>query len=211
MERAAAYSPDDFYRRYGHYPNIYVAGSPERVVMVMRGPSVQGLGRARGDFGWDDTRTLVAFALASFRHNFQVAMVAYKGRGRIPTGEPWTLPNLVIDPEVVSVERVYRSHIVEPPQAIPPASYTYRAWRPALVTRFTVGLRSPTPAVVGFDIWGPDKSSLARVEGVEVPEGDSELTVVVRNAPRTGYLNVECFDAPEGLTVARVDMRPVSL
>ncbi|MBW2675401.1 MAG: hypothetical protein JRD89_18665, partial [Deltaproteobacteria bacterium] len=151
------------------------------------------------------------FALASFRHNFQVVMVAYKGRGRIPTGEPWTLPNLVIDPEVVSVERVYRSHIVEPPQAIPPASYTYRAWRPALVTRFTVGLRSPTPAVVGFDIWGPDKSSLARGEGVEVPEGDSELTVVVRNAPRTGYLNVECFDAPEGLTVARVDMRPVSL
>ena len=210
MERAAAYSPDDFNRRYGHYPNIYVAGSPQRVVMVMKGPSIESLGRANGDFGWDSTRDLVAFALASFRHNFQTAMVAYKGRGHIPTTEPWMLPNLVIDPKVVSVERVYRSYIVEPPQAIPPASYTYRMWRPALVTRFTVGFKSPTPAVVGFDIWGSDKSSLARVEGIEVPKGDNQLTVLVRGAPRTGFLNVECTDAPEGLTVASVDMRPMS-
>ena len=198
MEKAPAYSPDDWYRRYGDYPKIYIA-TPERTEVILK---QDRLGRAGGLFGWSKDRNLVAGALASFTHNFVEALIAFVERPRLPQTRDWILPNLTL------------SETKKPEQFHPPASYSYAVARPAFNITFDVRVSSETPVELGFEWWDAYKNDLARVESVKVDAGDNRILAMLRGPPlriRRGYFTINVLDAPKGLTITSVSTYPVSV
>ncbi len=195
MEQNAAYSPDDFNRRYGHYPGIYVREHGSTVkVHTMRGPAKYGLGRAGGICGWDSLRDAFAFGLASLRHNFQAMIGVFESRPSLPCRDSWTLPNLVHHERVREIEEKYGCEIVEPPFAVPPASYTYSFALPTPLMVLAIGTKCPRETRAHLEFWGEDKRDMVEPMAVTFPEGDSETVVTVRAEPpgllQRGYFNI---------------------
>jgi len=209
MERRPARSPENFNNRYGHYPRLYMTdrGRTTRVG-TMRGEKNHGLGRAGGATGWDETRDMFGFSLASFRHNFEALIGAFSSRPSLPCTEHWTLPNLVYSKEIRRRERRYNSTIVEPAVAVPPASYSYSFVAPTPMMVLAVGTKCPEETEAMIEYWGADKRNLVEPFEATFPEGDSETVFSFRATPpgmlREGYFNVNPTSGP--MTVGYVDV-----
>ena len=209
MEQRAARSPNDFKRRYGHYPRIWRYEKGEKVVaFTMKGDRKEGLGRAGGPTGWDKWRDCFAFALASFKHNFQALLGAFASRPKLPCSEEWHLPNLVCAPKVVELEKKYRARIVEPPVAVPPASYEYSWTIPTPVMTLAIGTNCPRKTTAYLEFWDRDKKDLCDPIKVEFDKGETETVVMARAAPGylfdAGYLNINPTNSE--MTVSYVDV-----
>jgi len=212
MDRKPAYSPEDWRRRYGSYPNIYLhdkATGQTITVGTMKGPSHEGLGRAGGYTGWTSDGDGFGFALASFKHNFEALLAGIEQRATAPTTESWTLPNLVLDPEIVQREMRYHAKIVEPPSACPPASYEVSTY---LVPRITylIGIKTDIDSTLILQIRDiTTKKEYAHTDIIEVPAGGAVLKMHVRSIPfvRAHILDINPVDAPHGITVSYVKIR----
>jgi len=159
-------------------------------------------GRMGGPFGWSRDKNLIAGALASFRHNWVGLLALFRERPRLPSTEAWVLPNMTLE------------ETKAPDQLVLPASYRYTLWRPATTVFFTVNTSSATPTKVGLDWWDANKETLARVEEIELPEGDNVIKAILRGPPfriRTGYFTVNPIDAPKGMTVVSVTTTPTAI
>ena len=195
MERGAAYDPEDFKRRYGHYPKIYKT-TAEATVTVGEQTS---LGRMGGKTGWSIDRDLVAAALASFRHNWVETLIAYAKRATLPFTGQWQLPNCVL------------AETREPDQFVPPATFTYSLWRPARRATFYFTVAVATPAKLQATFWDTSKKDMCATEVFEVPEGTNTVAIRLRGPAftiRAGYFNIEPIDAKQGLTISDVYARP---
>lgn len=199
-EPRAAYSPENYKDRYGHYPKINKTdGTTTQTVLAQ-----DQLGRARGPMGWSDDKNLVGAALASFKHNFIQHIAAFFDRPCMPNNKNWELPNAVL-PETK-----------KPDQYVPPASYNFKHIRPAMIRTYTITTQAKgsSPIKYGLQWWDSNKNRLAKIDEIKVPEGRSRVKARVIGAPlasRTGYMNLEPIDAPNGLTVESVDMRPMGI
>ena len=209
MERRAARSPEDFRRRYGHYPRVYMTEKGRTTqVAVMRGNRREGLGRMGGDHGWDSTRDLFGFALASFRHNFQALLGAFADRPKLPCKEEWHLPNLIYSEKVEEIERRYGCRIVEPPVAVPPASYKFSFVAPTPMMVLAIGTNCPRDTKAILEVWDANKRDLADPTEVTFPQGESE-TILVVQAPfgtviQKGFFNINPVNSE--MTVAYVNV-----
>jgi len=209
MERRAARSPEDFRRRYGHYPRVYVTEKGRTTqVAVMRGNRREGLGRMGGDHGWDSTRDLFGFALASFRHNFQALLGAFADRPKLPCKEEWHLPNLIYSEKVEEIERRYGCRIVEPPVAVPPASYKFSFVAPTPMMVLAIGTNCPRDTKAILEVWDANKRDLADPTEVTFPQGESE-TILVVQAPfgaliQKGFFNINPINSE--MTVSYVNV-----
>lgn len=170
------------------------AGGSEQVVGTIDSP-----GRMNGDFGWSSDNNLIAGALASFSHNWVGTLLAYFNRPSLPfqpDNEGWQLPNLVLE------------ETVEPDQFHPVGSFDYDL-RPSYFRRFAVNIAAPSPATVGIDLWDSDGSSISRIEGQEIPEGESQLLISsIGYGGNSGTLNINPLDAPDGITITSVSAIP---
>jgi len=185
-EKGPAYSPDDFNKRYGHYPRIW------RVVRNTRTGEViskdlahmqDRLGRAGGTFGWDKYRSCVAGALASFKHNFEAMLMAVAKFAKTPLTKPWVAPNMV--PEVLKRERE-KWHVTElkPDQFYLPFCFRYHTRFPILNrVHFRIGMYAPEGGDVGIDFWNVYKGDRARIGTVKLPAGHSEINIGMRCSP----------------------------
>jgi hypothetical protein len=174
-------------------------GAP--VIKAVNGKSeeqgrITDYGRMGGNFGWSKDRDLIAGALASFTHNWVGLLALFRDRAKLPQTEPWVLPNLTL------------AETVAPKQFVLPASYHYALLRPALLTRMFVEVSSETPLKLGFEWWDINKNSIARIDSLDVPSGDSTIRLLVYRLPVRGYFNIEPIDAPKGLTVKSVTTIP---
>jgi hypothetical protein len=209
MDKASAGSPEDFKRRYGYYPRIYVTerGNTYQVA-TMQGPRSHGLGRAGGDIGWDTLRDAFAYALASFRHNFEALIGAFSSRPKIPCSDHWTLPNLVYSKDIVDRERKYNARIVEPPVAVPPASYTFSLTAPSPVMVLAVGTKCPREVKAYCEFWNSSKKDMVEPFEVTFPEGDSETIITLQGGVFTpvqkGFFNINPVNSE--MTVSYVDL-----
>lgn len=160
MEGAGAYHPDEFNRRYGHYPRLFMVdhGRTTRVG-EMRGDKNHSLGRAGGLTGWDSTRDMFGFAMASFEHNFEALLGAFSSRPSLPCTDAWTLPNLVYSEEIERRERRFNCEIVEPAYAIPPASYSYSFMLPTPSMVLLVGTKCDQEVNTKCEVWNSDKKT----------------------------------------------------
>jgi len=214
MERGAAHTPDDFRNRYGHYPRIYMREKGKTYeVHTMRGPASGGLGRAGGYAGWDKTRDLFAFALASFRHNFQALLGAFASRPSLPCSEAWHLPNLIHSKYVEDIERRYGCRIVRPPVAVPPASYSYSFTLPTPMMVLAVGTKCPRDVECWVEFWGPNKQNLVDPYKVTFPKGESETIFTLRAAPpamlQKGFFNINPINSELTISYVRVLAPPI--
>jgi len=209
MEKAAAYSPENFRTRYGHYPRVYATEKGRTTqVAVMQGNRREGLGRMGGFNGWDATRDLFGFALASFRHNFQALLGAFGDRPKLPCREEWHLPNLILSEQVREIEERYGCKIVEPPIAVPPASYKFGFVTPAPAMVLAVGTNCPKDTRAILEVWDSNKSDFADPMEVTFPQGENE-TVMVVQAPiggfvQSGFLNINPIDSE--MSIAYIDV-----
>lgn len=209
MERNAAHSPEDFRRKYGHYPRVFMRERGRTVqIAVMRGNRREGLGRMNGDAGWDITRDVFGFALASFRHNFQALLGVFVDRPSLPCSEEWHLPNLVYSRHVQEIERKYGCRIVEPPVAVPPASYKFRFLAPTPMIVLAIGTKCPRKTKCILQVWDANKKDVCDPLEVEFPKGESE-TVLVIQAPiglmiQSGFFNINPINSE--MTVSYVDV-----
>jgi len=214
METRPAYSPEDFNARYGHYPKIFVTEKGKTYeVHTMRGPSKDGLGRAGGATGWDSTRDMFAFALASFRHNFQALLGAFASRPSLPCTEAWHLPNLINSNYVQDIESKYGCKIVEPPVAVPPASYTYSFTLPTPMAALAVGTNCPKDTNAYIEFWGSDKKDLVEPFAVTFPQGENETIITLRATPpaliQSGYFNINPVDGEMTVSYVKVLFPPL--
>ncbi|RLF58195.1 MAG: hypothetical protein DRN25_05525 [Thermoplasmata archaeon] len=209
METRAARSPEQFNSRYGHYPRIYITerGNTYQVA-TMRGPRSEGLGRAGGDIGWDKLRDAFAYALASFKHNFEALIGAFSSRPKIPCSEHWTLPNLVYSKEITDRERRYNASIVKPPVAVPPASYTFSLTAPAPMMILAVGTKCPREVKTYCEFWDSSKNNMTDAFEVTFPEGDSETLITLQGGifspVQKGFFNINPVNSE--MTVSYVDL-----
>jgi hypothetical protein len=165
----------------------------------MRGPAKYGLGRAGGYYGWDKTRDLFAFGLASLAHNFQVLLGAFSSRPTLPCSDEWHLPNLVFSEAVREIEERYRVKIVEPPVAVPPASYTFSLTIPSPLMIFAVGTKCPKSTKAYIQLWNSNKEDLIEPLEVTFDEGESETIFTFTAQPpmlfKSGYFNINPVDS----------------
>ena len=211
MDRAAAYSPEDFRNRYGHYPRLYVIDKKKgtSVVGEMKGNRKYSLGRAGGDYGWDKTRDLVAFALASFRHNFEALLAAFSSRPSLPCTDYWDLPNLVNDQDIASRESSYHAKIVAPPVAVPPASYTFDFMVPRRAVTFRVAVATPNETESYVEFWDSAKNDMAKPLKVIFPKGTSETWIRLRGFPiKSGYFNINPVNSEMRVTYVKLGFFP---
>jgi len=207
MEQRAARSPENFRARYGHYPRIFMREKGRTYdVHVMKGDRKAGLGRAGGTVGWDKTRDLFAFALASFRHNFQALLGAFASRPKLPCTEEWHLPNLVHSKYVRDIERRYGCDIVDPPVAVPPASYTFSLTLPSPMLVLAVGTNCPKDVTTYCEFWDANKKDLVEPFKVTFPKGESVTIITLRAVPpalvQKGYFNINPVNSE--MTVSHV-------
>ena len=214
MEKRPAYSPENFYQRYGHYPRIFRRQYGQTYqVSVMRGPYEQGLGRAGGFTGWDKLRDLFAYALASFKHNFEALLGAFASRPKLPCYEAWHLPNLVYAPEVTNIERRYHAHIVAPPVAVPPASYKFNFAAPAPAMVLAVGTKCPQDTHTYIEFWDSQKRDMVQPFKVTFPSGENETIISLRAIPpfmlQSGYFNINPVNSPMTVSYVKVLFPPL--
>ncbi len=220
VDRAPAFSPEDFRRRYGHYPRIwkevYKGGTliDKEVVLLQ-----DRIGRAAGIFGWDKYKRLVAAALASFKHNFEQTLMAFAKYATMPLRKLWALPNII--PSIDEIEkRRWHAKIMEPPTFSPPAVLRYRThfpWLNRVILR--IGLHNPSEksANIGVEVWKYDKSDRARIKDIEIPPGNSELRITMwcpllsfwkRIDISHGYAVIDPVRADKGLAVIYATTEP---
>lgn len=194
--------------RIDRYVGATLPSGGVRVTKVEAGKSeeigrIAEFGRMGGPFGWAKGRDLIAGALASFTHNWVGFLGLFRSRPRLPLSNPWPLPNLTL------------RETVAPEQFHMPASMAYSIWRPSFIKDFYISMRAPTPVKVGIDFWDPFKNDLARIDEVDVPQGDTvtriRMTATIPTAGQRGMLTINPTNAPQGLTVMRVDTRPASV
>jgi len=196
-EIRAAYDPEDFRRRYGHYPRLYK--STKGTVVVVG--SQDRIGRAGGIYGWSNDKNMIAGALASYRHNFVQSIIAYFKRPRLPLTTAWVLPNLTLE------------ETRAPEQFHPAASFTFRHVRPSMVNRYVVTATCSTPAKLGLEWWASDKSDLGKAE-LELPEGTTRFVARLIGPPFrkiAGYFTINVIDAPKGITIESVTTTPMTI
>lgn len=183
-------------RSYQEEPDVTKIGQDgkEEVVGTIDSP-----GRMNGDFGWSSDGNLVAGALASFEHNWVGTLMAYFDRPQLPFSPDnagWQLPNMVLE------------ETEEPDQFHPVGSFGYNL-RPSAFRRFAVNIAAPSEATVGIDLWDSDNNSISRIEGQEIPEGESQLLISSFGyGPNSGVLNINPLDAPDGITITKVSAIP---
>ncbi len=214
MERAPAYSPEDFRNKYGHYPRIYVTERGNTYqVSVMQGPQAYGLGRAGGNVGWDSTRDLFAFALASFIHNFEALLGAFSSRPKIPCNDYWVLPNLVYSKDIENREREYNARIVRPPIAVPPASYTFSLVAPSPMMVLAVGTKCPREVKTYCEFWDSSKKDMVQPFQVTFPEGESETLITLQGGVfspvKSGYFNINPINSEMTVSYVRLVFPPI--
>ena len=185
-EKGAAYSPEDFKNRHGHYPRIWRIVRNRRTgeVIARELAHVQDrLGRAGGVFGWDKFRSCVAGALASFRHNFEALLMAVAKFAKTPLTKPWVSPNMV--PEVLKREReIWHVTELKPDQFYLPFCFRYHTRFPILNrVFFRIGMYAPQGGEVGIDLWNAYKGDRARIGKVKLPAGHSEINLGLRCSP----------------------------
>ncbi len=224
MDRAPARSPDDFKRRYGHYPRIwmeeYKGGTLIKKEVVLKQDRI---GRAKDPiFGWDKYKKLVAGALCSFRHNFEESLFAFARTGKAPLKKVWVLPNIIPDVNKIEI-RKWRARIMQPPCFCPPAVIRYRTKFPWLArVKVRIGFFNPSnkSVKVGIEVWRHDKSDRARISGIEIPPGNSELDVLLKCSPLSigqrldisnGYVAVDPYEAYKGVSVTYAVTEPRSV
>ncbi len=212
IDVAAAYSPLDFKNKYGHWPriwckengNTYQAGE-------IQGPCEDGLGRAGGYVGWDKFRDLVAFALASFKHNFEALLGAFANRPKLPCNKKWYLPNLVYAPAVEDLEKKWSAKIVAPPVAVPPASYQFDVFpTPLLVLK--VGTKCPKSTEAYIEFWDSKKQDLVQPQKVTFPQGESETIFYLKSllpSISKGYFNINPVNSDMCVSYVDVVFPPV--
>ena len=220
MERVAARDPEHAKRRLGHYPRIWRIESKgglevKREVVLEQ----DRLGRAGGIFGWDKYKTMIAAALASFKHNFQEYLHAFAKYAKAPLRKAWVLPNIIPDVNKIEARR-WRARIMQPPTFCPPAVIRYRTKFPILnQVLIRIGLYNPDKkeSIIGVEVWRYDKQDRAQIKDIEVPPGNSELRVKLKCHPLSfsqrvdisnGYVTVEPTKAEEGITVTYVTTEP---
>jgi len=209
VECRPARSPEEFRRIYGHYPRVWMIERGKKVhVAYMAGNRREGTGRMGGDRGWDKTRDLFGFVLASFKHNFQAVLGAFADRPSLPCDQEWHLPNLVHARKVVEIEKRYGCKIVEPPVAVPPASYKFNFTIPTPMIVLAVGTNCPRDTKCIIEVWDSKKADLCDPLSVEFPKGESE-TIFVIEAPlgsmlKSGYFNINPINSE--MTVAYVNV-----
>ncbi|MCK5615611.1 hypothetical protein KAR91_77820 [Candidatus Pacearchaeota archaeon] len=164
-------------------------------------------GRMNGPFGWSVDRNLIAGVLASFRFNFLIILIAYFERGSLPLTRPWSLPNMVLAPEL------REEGVLTPNQLHPAASFTFLQ-RPSIVRNtYTIDTSCETPATLGIEWWDPAKRDLARIDALQVPAGSSRNIVTLKGSPlakRSGFFNINVIDAPKGITIDKISVTPPS-
>ena len=195
MENNAADSPDAFNNSYGHYPRIYMVESGTLTqIGEMRGDKKAGLGRAGGLTGWDITRDLFGFALASFTHNFEALLGVFSERPRLPCTDHWDLPNLVYSKEIEEREKTYSCKIVEPAYAIPPASYTYSFGLPTPLMVLSVGTKCDEDVPAKCELWNVNKENLCDPFDVTFPKGENGTDLTFRtplgSLLQRGFFNI---------------------
>lgn len=194
MDRAPAYSPEDFRTRYGYYPRVWMTEKGRTTqVAIMKGNRPNGLGRMGGNNGWDSTRDLFGFALTSFRHNFQALLGAFADRPSLPCREEWHLPNLVLSEKVQEIENRYGCKIVEPPIAVPPASYKFNFMIPAPALILAVGTNCPRDTQAILEVWDANKRDFAEPMTITFPAGENE-TILTIQAPIGGFIQSGFFN-----------------
>lgn len=189
-----ARTPTQHKNRSDNWPEITKVQAADITVVG----TVQTVGRMNGAFGYTTDGLVLVGSLASFGHNWVAKLIGYFERASLPFQGGWQLPNLVL------------AETEKPSQFHPDASYTFTT-RPSFSTTFSVILSSPTPATVGFDVWNSDYESVARIESIDIPEGESSTLVITRNfPPNNGVFNIVPRDAPQGITVKEVKTQPMS-
>ena len=215
LEEKAAHSPEDFYNQHGRYPFIYATkGGSTVVVHTMRGPQKHGLGRAGGATGWDKLRDAFAFALASFKHNFECLMGVFSSRPELPCSDEWKLPNLVYDKDIVAREKKYNATIVEPPVAVPPASYKYNFAFPTPLVTLGIGTKCPKDTETYVEVWDEDKKDMTEPTKVTFPEGESETIVNMQSnsllpSIKSGFVNINPVNSEMTISYVNVYFPPL--
>jgi len=209
-ERGAAYTPEDYKRRYGHFPRIFrYFGTNKQVAFTLT-----GYGRAGGIHGWDNLGVAIAGVLESLRHNFEVLCSAIFKPPKIPCEHPWKLPNMVYDPEIVRRERMYHATIVVPKQLVLPAKYEYNFPVPSPVAVFKIGTTADTPVTYDVIFWKTMSEKTNTIQRIKIDKpGSYETILTVTSFPglTNGYISIEPIDAPKGMTVAYVDVFPMTV
>jgi len=215
LEKKAAHSPADFNRRYGRWPNIYASTTEGYVaVQTMKGPAKDGLGRAGGATGWDKFRDAFAFALASYKHNFECLMGVFSSRPELPCSDEWKLPNLVYDKDIVAREKKYNAKIVEPPVAVPPASYKYNFAFPTPLVSLGIGTKCPKDTETYVEVWDEDKKDMTEPAKVTFPKGESETILNMQSNSmlptiKSGFVNINPVNSEITISYVNVYFPPL--
>lgn len=212
-ERGASYSPKDFESRYGHKPGIFmVKNGNNSKVGTMYGILEDGLGRAGGWTGWDSTRDIVAYAFASFLHNFEALLGYFKSRPILPSSKAWVLPNLVYNKDIVARERSWNAKIVKPAVAVPPATYKYAFFLPNPLMVLDIGTKTPIDTEVYIELWDGNKNNLINPKKITFPAGEYETRMLFAAPPPVvftqGYFNINPINSPMTVSYIRVILPP---
>jgi hypothetical protein len=198
------------------YKASKTSGVVEDVMQIVPGETTgpEGTGRARGINGWDDLGNMIGGTLASFAHNFQALLLGYGKLPSLPSYEPWQLPNLVEDPEVVNRERSYNASIQFPKNFAPSAAYTYQLPLPSPVIYLLVNTKTDGGATGVVEFWDSNDDVLARTQELDFPDGAHQTIISLEGNPlgmSSGRVNLNPGDAPNGLTVQGIDIFPPTL
>lgn len=207
-EHRPAYSPEDYRRRYGHYPRVYYTWGYNRGVALV----IDRLGRAGGPLGWGALGVSVAAALASFRHNFEVWLSGIFKRPCANTSEEWVLPNVVPIAQRL-IEARYHARIREPQEFVPPAAYDAKV-PPSPVVAYRFGVKAETSVKFKVATWSdrPGGTLMAEVD-VELEPGEHEVVVTASYMPfvTNHVVTIEPLHAPRGMTIAYMYTAPPSI
>lgn len=154
-------------------------------------------GRMGGLGGWTLDKDAIAAALASYTHNFVALLMAFFSRAKLPLNRSVILPNLVL------------AETREPRQFVPPLSMGYSGLPKPVMTN-TIKVSAPIKSSFWVELWSANKEVLGKTETIEVEPGTSEIVVSHFLMPweRNGFLNVEPYDAPQGLVIEKISIFP---
>jgi hypothetical protein len=97
---------------------------------------------------------------------------------------------------------------VEPPVAVPPASYTFSLSVPSPVMVLSVGTKCPKPTKAYIQLWNSSMEDLIEPMEVTFDEGESETVFTFTTHPlmpfNKGYFNINPVDSE--MTVGYVNV-----
>lgn len=191
------------------------AGNTTTVATFDNTTHKERLGRLNGYNGWGKFGDSTHMAFASFEHNFQVLLMGYADVPSLPVNSDWQLPNMVVSPNIQNIEDRYNASIKVPENMAPSARYSFSHAAPTPFVRFNIETTvSNSDTKMYVQVMDSNKNSVAVTNEIEVPEGNATTSVAVRGSPleiKSGYLNINPSNAPEGITVNSVSSFPPGL